>query len=80
MKTKFASLLAGLALLGLAGTAQADALTATKTSAPSQVVKLSDAQLDDVTAGFWQGIGYWTFGFYYGGHFYSYYTYLWLWR
>ena len=100
MRAKLTALLAGLALLGLAEAARADALTATNAPAltlpaltdswslqdtqpamseSTEVVMLTDAQLDNSTAGaswhLWNS--YW--GFYFYGTWYQFYSNMYLW-
>lgn len=60
MKTKLTALLAGTALFGLAGAAQADSVAPTWSvpsdtagTANTQVVTLTDTQMDGVTAAGW---------------------------
>jgi hypothetical protein len=55
MKTKFAALLAGAAMLGGAGLADAADVA---TRADSQVVVLTNTQMDKVTAGHTDAIGH----------------------
>jgi hypothetical protein len=84
MRAKLTALLAGAALFGLVGVAQADVLTPTGTqlakSTETQLVTLTDAQLDDVTAGRWYDHGFKWFRFYAYGRFWQYYARLWIWN